>query len=65
MTAAALAEHLSDAELGKLADPIFEQLRAEGLKPDAACMLIQLTSFEPIPSNGSTFQCLLTLRGYP
>ena len=41
--AACLAEHLDDEELRKLADHIFAQLRRPGLKPDTACIYIQLT----------------------
>ena len=40
--AACLAEHLDDEELRKLAEHIFTQLRRTGVKPDTACIYIQL-----------------------
>ena len=42
LCAAALAEHLNDTELKILSEYIFEQLLGKDIKPDAACMYIQL-----------------------
>ena len=42
MSAAALAAHLNDGELRKLADAILKQLQAKGIKPDTAVIYIQL-----------------------
>ncbi len=40
--AAALAAHLNDAELRKLAEAVLRQLQAKGIKPDTAVIYIQL-----------------------